>query len=222
MRRRSGLPRFMRTTAAVSALAGASLLQACGELASGGAQGEAVALVTGNGGSGAPAAFMPGGSGAVVPRGSSAAGGAGNGIRGTVSVQVQLSVRAPDGTWIELTRGPSPASVDIEGTLELEVGRRRLDVGTYDSVRVQFRRVEADVTEGLVIDGLPLVGRIAVDFGAKDTIEVERTVAVTVREGAVVELVVDLNSDTWLRGANPVARVVPPGIFRNAIEVRVR
>ncbi|MBI4540500.1 MAG: hypothetical protein HY704_13450 [Gemmatimonadetes bacterium] len=203
-------------------MAAAALLQGCGELASGGVQGEAVAFVAGNGNGGGSGAVA--GAAAVVPLGDEgdAAPPGENGIRGTVSTDVRVFVRAPGGTWIELTAGERPASVDIEGKLEVEVGRRKLDAGTYGAMRVVFRRVDADVRDGLIIDGLPLVGRIAVDFGTGDTLQVERSVAITVREDTPAELVVDLNSETWLRGANPVARVVPSAIFRNAIRIRVR
>lgn len=193
--------------------------QGCGELASGGVQqGEAVVFLAGDGSAGRGATA----SRALASAEYSVAGTPADSVKGTVAVRIQVFIRAADGTWSELTPAEREASVDAEGTLEVEVGRRPLDVGPYDRLRMVFRRVEADVTGGLIIDGIPVVGRISVNFGGSDTVEVERAIAVFMGEGETVELVVDLNSSAWLRAANPATRIVAAAHFRDAVEVRVR
>lgn len=195
------------------------LLSGCGEVASGGARGEVSVYVAGDGQGGAASA-VPGTSALLA--GTSGEAPAGNGVKGTVTLRTQVFVSAPSGTWIEVTEGVREASVDAEGAQEKEVGRRLLDAGIYTRMRIVFARVDVDVRDGLVIDGIPIVGRVAVSFGGTQTIEVELPISLTLVEDAKVDLVVDLNSQGWLRAANPVTRVVPAAVFRNAVEVRVR
>ncbi|MBI4521607.1 MAG: hypothetical protein HY701_12275 [Gemmatimonadetes bacterium] len=195
------------------------LLAGCGEVASGGARGEVSAYVAGDG---------PGGSASAVAGTSALLAGsawetpAGNAVKGTVTLRAQVFVSAPNGPWIEVTEGEREAVVDAEGAQEKEVGRRLLDAGIYSRMRIVFTRVDVDVTDGLVIDGIPIVGRVAVNFGGTQRIEVELPISLTLAEDAEVDLVVDLNAQGWLRSANPVTRVVPAAVFRNAVEVRVR
>jgi len=141
---------------------------------------------------------------------------------GEIEVTFRAFLIGADGTLVALTDDEVEVNVDIPGRTEAEVVRgRRIPAATYSGVRLVFTEIEAEVDEGLVIGGRPVLGEIEVELDA-DALEVERSVNLVVPEGGRVELVIDLNSTAWLNAANPALKIVAANIFRNSVRVRVR
>ena len=76
-----------------------------------------------------------------------------------------------------------------------------------------------DVNDGVVIDGVPVIGAIDVEI---EDVEVVRTLDLVVTDGSVVEVVLDLNAATWLAFVDPELKTVSAEDFANAFAVLVR
>ncbi len=54
------------------------------------------------------------------------------------------------------------------------------------------------------------------------TLTVSRSIDLDLSDDESIDLVVDLNAQTWLLAADPITRLVDPVVFSDAVEVRVR
>jgi len=217
-----------RTNAAATLLATALLLGGCGELTSGGF-GEAEAWFTADEQEGtqvSPAGSAPGASPRrLAGEGSGPAPGeAGSSvIGGTLRVEAQAFLRSDaSGQWVEITDGPTALVMDLRGTTEHMAGQTRLSTGSYTRFRVVFHRVEADVTAGLVIGGVPFVGDVTVELGADGTLTVEREVDVEVEAEASAAVLVDMNADVWLETAQLGTGLGSATVLEAALDAAVR
>jgi hypothetical protein len=189
----------------------------CGNLTAGGF-GEVIVDVVGDddpGGASGQGSAAPMNGGA--PSSHNQSGGV---YRGTVTLELRVSLRDAEGAWHELTGGVERVEVQADGSVPVEVARRSLPEGNYDRARVDFHRAEVEVTAAPPGQGLP-DGLVVVDFEGADLLVVERPVQVRpARDGEEVDRVrINLRARSWIRMA--VQGEVPAATFRNAVQVTV-
>jgi hypothetical protein len=196
-------------------------LAGCGrDIVVGGQQeGEVRTVATSDGTtSGSAAARVPIEAGTITP----AFGAPAAAARGTVTFAASVTLISDAGEEVVVTNGLSTAQVQIEGPDTTLVGQARVRAATYTRARVEFARVDADVTGGLVIGGIPLLGLIRVEIGANERVIVEAPIQMTVEPKTSETLVVDLNASTWLLSANRLTGLVPAASLRSAVRLRVQ
>jgi hypothetical protein len=206
------------------------LLMACGELTSGGVGDDEVWATADE--QGTPSASPPPGSSAVVPPAygweshgtpSAASSRESAAAAGVLTAQLRVFLRSDlTGEWIEITDGVRDLTLDLDGSSERRVGVRILEGGRYTGLRIVFHRVEANVTGGLIVGGIPIVGLVSVDLGGLGTLTVERSLLLDLEAGGSQDVVLDMGASTWLPTLSLLTRIVAGAAFSNAIAVRVR
>ncbi len=98
-----------------------------------------------------------------------------------------------------------------------------MSAGTYTALRMVFTEIEAEVDAGLVIGGDTITGPVDVEIEDVN-LPVERSLDLRIGDGERVELLIDLNSESWLLAVDPLT--VPPSVdaqvFADLVTVRVR
>ena len=79
----------------------------------------------------------------------------------------------------------------------------------------------SEVDRGLVVDGRDVTGEIRVEL-EDGPVTVERSLPLDLGEGQSVELLLDLNTQSWLRAVDPDLHRVDYRVFAEAIAVRIR
>ena len=88
-------------------------------------------------------------------------------------------------------------------------------------MRIVFTDIRVDVSDGLIINGMPVVGEVRVEL--KDTaLTVTRPLNLNIGEDEGVFLLMDLNANTWLQAVDPVLLVIAEEVFGNAVSVEVQ
>ncbi len=141
-------------------------------------------------------------------------------IEGTLTIRVQVFVFRAPGRWIEVTEGPQDVVLPLGEPQTATIARKSLPAGPYRAARTLFRRVEANIRSGLVVDGEPITGRILVDLGLQDRIQIDTDIGLDVVERGVSELVVDLHAERWLRRLNAELRQVSGDHFTDEFRLR--
>lgn len=124
------------------------------------------------------------------------------------------------GEAVPLSRDQIQVRLDLQGTQEANTGLTSIPAGSYVGLRAVFTDIEVEVDAGLVVNGDTIQGAVDVDQEA-DSIPVERPVSLELADGDRVELLLDLNAQTWLLQVDPTVRTVAQDLFTRAIEVRV-
>lgn len=140
---------------------------------------------------------------------------------GTVTVHATVMLVTDAGEEVKITDGIAAADAQIEGTDSSLVAQAAVPPATYVLARVEFAEVEAFVTGGLSVDGVPFLGSASVDTGAGGII-IESPIEMTVGLATSETLVIDLNASQWLPSVDFPTGRVPAADFRNAVELRVR
>lgn len=146
----------------------------------------------------------------------------GDSIRGSLTVRVRSFARRPGGTFEELTDGPQDVTVSLVAPEPVEIARRQLSAGRYDGVRTFFSRIEVDVTDGLVVDGVPVQGTVTVDLGTGGALTVLDETVFEVDDGAPTVIALEMQTRVWLRLVDAVARRVDVTDFRRIFRIRLR
>jgi hypothetical protein len=144
--------------------------------------------------------------------------------QGTIRFTAQVELVTLFGRTEPITAGPVAAQVPIGSTGRVLLGRDSVPEGDYAFVRVSFWSVAADV------QGLPLGGGTV--FSGTATVNLVPPlvqlvpIAVTVRPGVPVAVVLRLNSGAWLPLAQPLpglpgSVVVDATAFDRAVEIAV-
>ncbi len=193
---------------------------ACGgEVVGGGFDGEVRTFATGDGNPPASSSLAPA---AAEPTAAVAEQQIGIVPTGTISFDAAVTLVSQAGQEVPLTQGTTTAVVRIEGTDTALVAQQGVRAGSYTLVRVVFTRVTAEVTGGLVIGGVPLLGPVTVAIGTGGSVVVERPIQLTIEPLTSHSLLINLRASAWLPATNLLARTVPAAAFANAVEVRVR
>lgn len=140
-------------------------------------------------------------------------------IRGSLDFLAAVTLVTEAGEEVQATDGYQSGVFRIEGTDSALIGVERVRVGTYTRARVTFRRMTADVEGGLLIGGIPFLGRVTVAIGTEPVV-IDAPIRLTVEENAEHRLVVDLNAAAWLPGLNRLGEVTASA-FGSAVDVRV-
>jgi hypothetical protein len=85
-------------------------------------------------------------------------------ILGTVTVVLQVELMGSDRRWVQITDGPQAVTVGLTGTNRSLLAARPLGAGRYIRARTTFLRVEAEVEQGLVVEGEEVTGTIPVEL----------------------------------------------------------
>ena len=201
------------------ALAGALALclAACGGNLTSGGFGETAVAVSGD-------APDP----AAVPVPSSAALGApardsGSGDKpdGEIEVEFLLYLDSDEVGSVSLTDDPLRVRVDLQGRQEADAANASVPAAHYDGLRIVFTDIKAEVKSGLVVDGVPVTGEVRVEL-KEGTLTVVRPLPLDIGDGDRVDLLIDLNTATWLQAVDPDLHTVAETVAAQAIEVRVR
>ncbi|MEX0912614.1 MAG: hypothetical protein WD737_06320 [Gemmatimonadota bacterium] len=140
-----------------------------------------------------------------------------------IDVEARVYLRSGSDEWIAVTEGSARQTVDASGSDGLRVlATSEIAAGTYSHIRVEFERVEADVTGGLEIGTGLLTGSVRVEAGAGGPVVVERAVTIDARSGARAEVEINLNARQWLERADAESRTVAEAEFRNAVTIIAR
>lgn len=142
-------------------------------------------------------------------------------IVGTLTVRMRSFARRGIGDFVELTDGVQELTLSLDDPVSVEVARRSVPAGRYDAVRTFFGRIEAYIESGLVIDGVPIEGRVPVDLGG-DGFSVVTYTGFDVFEDVPTVVAIDMQSRLWLRLASAVLQRVDLDDFRRIFRVRVR
>ena len=136
------------------------------------------------------------------------------GLVGEASVTV--SGDAPDAA-------PAPSAAPLAGMAALQVDavRRTVPAQRYSDLRIVFTDIKVEVDRGLVVDGRDVTGEIRVEL-EDGPVTVERSLPLDLGEGQSVELLLDLNTQSWLRAVDPDLHRVDYRVFAEAIAVRIR
>lgn len=126
-----------------------------------------------------------------------------------------------EGEPVRLTDGEVEVRLDLEGVEEPEIGSRQVTATTYTELRIVFTKIEVEVAAGLLIGGVEVTGPIDVDFGDL-SLEVDRPLDLDIGDGERVELLIDLNSDSWLQAVDPVTLSVDAQVFADLLTIVVR
>jgi hypothetical protein len=144
------------------------------------------------------------------------------GPRGSLTFVAGVALVGTNGVETPLAATPTTRTVRIEGTDQASIVVSRVPVGSYSNVRITFSSVTADVEGGLVVGGIPLLGRVDVDIGAGSAAVVELPVQVEVDPRFPSSLVIDLRSAAWLGSTDLISRRVPRAAFTSAVRARVQ
>jgi len=133
-------------------------------------------------------------------------------IEGTLTVGLQIFARR--GTRVvELTDGVQELELPLDGSGTSVVSRKGLPSGSYRGERLVFRSIEADIVDGLEVEGEPFLGAVQVDLGPSDRVEIPWAVNIEVRENGLAHLVLEMRASRWLRLLNPLLRRVSKESF---------
>jgi len=143
-------------------------------------------------------------------------------LAGSLTLSIQVFVLHPPYRWVEVTDGPQEVVMDLESSEPVVLARATLAAGRYRGVRTVFRRVEANVVRGLVVDGQPVTGLVRVRLGDGGVLVVDDPTEVEVPVGGETSLLVDLHTTRWLRLLNLELRQVAASDFQGQVRVRPR
>lgn len=215
---RGPLSRWSAVLACVAGLAG------CGNLTAGGF-GSADAYMTADGDQPSPSPSASTGE-APAPNGSSRVEAASisimpGGLEGTLDVTASVQLASAEGIPYALTNGAVQVSLDLGGADEPMIGHAPVPAGVFDSLRVVFSEVSANVTGGLSIDGVPFTGAVTVDLGAA-ALEWSVPVASTLEEGGTASFLIDLHAAQWVSTLDPLTGIVTVQAFEEAVTATSR
>jgi hypothetical protein len=214
---RQGTGALKSGTTSLITLVACALSAGCGNITAGGLVGEAAVVVSGD----APDPQGVSAQSATNGRLASTFTNFPNEPEGQVEADFFIFLLASDGNRSSLSDDEIQIRLDVRGQQEADVARRTVPATQYTPFQVVFTAIKVEVEAGLVINGVPVVGEVRVEL--KDsTLTVTRPLDLEIAEGAVVELLLDLNANTWLEGVDPVLGTISEETFADALSVAVR
>lgn len=140
---------------------------------------------------------------------------------GQLEADLTVYLVSAAGDVVAVTDGEVEVRLDLDGVEEPEVGSRRVTATTYTDLRMVFSDIEVQVDAGLIIDGQPVTGLVDVEFDDLQ-LTVDKAIDIEIAEGGRVELLIDLNADSWLLAVDPVMQTVDAQVFADLVTVTVR
>jgi hypothetical protein len=140
---------------------------------------------------------------------------------GEIEADFLLFLDRPDGTSLRLTDQEVQVDLDIQGEQEVSAVVRSVPAERYSALRVVFSEIEVEIDAGLVIDGQPVTGLVSVDVELEG-ITVVRPLDLDFSDGEREELLLDLNTRSWITAVDPDGLRVSAQAFADAIRVEAR
>jgi len=140
---------------------------------------------------------------------------------GEIEADFLLFLERPDGSLLRLTDQEVQVDLDIRGEQEVSAVVRTVPAERYTALRVVFSEIEVEIDEGLVIDGQPLTGSVSVDVELEG-LTVVRPLELDFSDGEREELLLDLNTRSWITAVDPEQLQVSAQAFADAIRVEAR
>lgn len=140
---------------------------------------------------------------------------------GQLEADLTVYLVSAEGELTPITDGEIEVRLDLDGLEEPEIGSRTVAATGYTTLRMVFTQIEAQVDAGLIIDGQSVTGPIDVDIDDL-TLTVDKALSLEVADGERVELLIDLNAESWLLAVDPVTSTVDAQTFADLVTVRVR
>jgi hypothetical protein len=140
---------------------------------------------------------------------------------GEIEADFLLFLERPDGSLLQLTDEEVQVDLDIRGEQEVSAVVRTVPAERYSALRVVFSEIEVEIDAGLVIDGQPLTGLVSVDVELEG-ITVVRPLDLDFSDGEREELLLDLNTRSWITAVDPTRLQVSAQAFADAIRVELR
>jgi hypothetical protein len=190
---------------------------ACGNLTPGGLTGDVTVSVTGDADtlSAALVAAQP----ALAPVTLAGPALSAEEAEGELEVEFQAFLVSESGGTLQLG-DDLHVKVDLRGRTEADdVVAQKVPALRYTELRLVFTKIHAEV-EGLVIDTVQ-VTEVNVELEGL-SLEVPVPLDLDVRDGDVVDLVVDLNSLAWLGAVDPLTGAVDETVFADLVRVVIR
>ena len=187
-------------------------------LTTGGLTGEATVTVSGDATDTQSAAPQR----AVGPSSTAPLAMSGGGAEGEVQADFFIFLETATGSSVSLSENEIRIRLDIQGRQEVDaVDRTPVNAAQYSQMRIVFTDIRVDVADGLIINGVPVVGAVRVEL--KDTaLTVTRPLNLNIGHGDSVFFLMDLNANTRLQAVDPVLKVIAEDVFADAVSVGVR
>jgi len=141
---------------------------------------------------------------------------------GKLEIEFILSLIDDRGEVIPVSDKEIEVELDLAGFFEADAVRAVMPARRYVGLRVDFTEIEVEVARGVVIDGVPIQGRIEIELEDDEVVTVERPLDIVLPEGGRIQVLLDLNTRTWLRAIDPDLRTVAERVFADAIRVVAR
>jgi hypothetical protein len=141
---------------------------------------------------------------------------------GKLEIEFILSLIDDRGEVIPVDDKEIEVELDLAGFFEADAVRAVMPARRYVGLRVDFTEIEVEVDRGVIIDGVPIQGRIEIELEDDEVVTVERPLDIVLPEGGRIHVLLDLNTRTWLRAIDPDLRTVAERIFADAIRVVVQ
>jgi hypothetical protein len=138
-------------------------------------------------------------------------------FRGDLRFQVQV-----DGAWLDLA-----GITEVTASTELQSGERRsaataqVEARTYERARVVVTNAETHLEAGSVIGTDVIDTLVSLSIGGGSELVVELSAPLTVEADATTQVVLELNSRSWLTGSSTEAGAVSATAFETAAELWV-
>jgi hypothetical protein len=144
-------------------------------------------------------------------------------FEGTVTTGFRVYLESSGGFPFQIASRES-ITVDLTGDVPVSLGSVVVSSGVYNTVRVVFSHVMADVTSGLGGGGALDGGQVTVDFQGAQSLQVEEVRPILVDEGGQIQITVELRAPEWIEAAvgSGSQRVVPAAVFRDLVAISSR
>lgn len=143
-------------------------------------------------------------------------------LQGTMTGSIRVSLRNDAGALVSLG-----VANDVElplhdgDTVRLE-GLSRPPIDDYTTVQLRFEGVDVEVEAGSQVGDSTLANNVTLDVGGTGAASVDVLVPVfSVDNSSVMEIVIDLNSESWVTGTNLDNQVVSQADLANSVLVEV-
>lgn len=140
---------------------------------------------------------------------------------GNLRLRTRVFLRRGPRGWIEVTPGLRELNLALHEGGEGVLANSRIPAGRYDAVRVDFRFVEAQVEEGLLIQGDTVRGPISVTIPSEGATMIF-PLRVNVSSDERTSLLLEIRAQRWLQKVNRFGRTVTREDFEAEIRLGVR